>query len=85
MTTSRHSECRPDLEVVTVRPTEAVQTLQRLPYFIGVSGQTSGAKALSMNMVVIPAGGAPSRIITAATRPRSTSSKAASRRATARG
>ncbi len=57
-TSSPHNECRPDLEVVTVRPNEAVATLQRLPYFIGVSGQTSGAKALSMDMVVIPAGGA---------------------------
>ena len=52
------SECRPDLDIVTVRPTETVMTLQRLPYFVGVSGETAGAKALSMNMVVIPAGGA---------------------------
>lgn len=50
-------DCHPDLEIVTVRPTESVMTLQRLPYFVGVSG-VSGAKNLSMNMVVIPAGGA---------------------------
>ena len=52
------SECRPDLDIITVRPTETVMTLQRLPYFVGVSRETAGAKALSMNMVVIPAGGA---------------------------
>jgi uncharacterized RmlC-like cupin family protein len=49
-------DCREDLEVVTIRPRESVMTLQRLPYFVGVSG-ASGAKRLSMNLVVIPAGG----------------------------
>lgn len=60
MTPSSDSDdiCEPDLEVVTVRPREGMMTLQRLPYFIGVSASTSGAKALSMNMVAIPAGGA---------------------------
>jgi uncharacterized RmlC-like cupin family protein len=43
---------------VTIRPTDSTMTLQRLPYFVGVSAKTSGAKALSMNLVVIPAGGA---------------------------
>ena len=52
------SDCRPDQDIVTVRPKEATATLQRLPYFVGVSAKTSGAKAISMNMVVIPAGGA---------------------------
>jgi uncharacterized RmlC-like cupin family protein len=52
------SDCKPDQEIVTVRPTEAVATLQRLPYFVGVSAKTSGSKAISMNMVVIPAGSA---------------------------
>jgi uncharacterized RmlC-like cupin family protein len=51
-------DCREDLEVVTVRPQASVMTLQRLPYFVGVSGQTTGAKNISMNLVVIPAGGA---------------------------
>lgn len=50
-------DCNPDLEIVTVRPTESVMTLQRLPYFVGVSATTAGTKVLSMNMVVIPAGG----------------------------
>jgi uncharacterized RmlC-like cupin family protein len=52
------ADCREDLEVVTVRPQAAVMTLQRLPYFVGVSGPTAGAKSISMNLVVIPAGGA---------------------------
>ncbi len=39
-----------------IRPDRAVQTLQRLPYFIGVSGSTVGARGLSMHVVVIPPG-----------------------------
>jgi len=39
-----------------IRPDRAVQTLQRLPYFIGVSGSTVGARGLSMHLVVIPPG-----------------------------
>ncbi|HET9645198.1 MAG TPA: cupin domain-containing protein [Burkholderiaceae bacterium] len=31
-------------------------TLQRLPYFVGISGQTVDAKGLSMHLVVIPPG-----------------------------
>lgn len=31
-------------------------TAQRLPYFIGISGNTVGAAGLSMHMVVIPPG-----------------------------
>lgn len=31
-------------------------TLQHLPYFIGISGQTVGAQGLSMHLVVIPPG-----------------------------
>ncbi|MDB5841211.1 MAG: cupin protein, partial [Herminiimonas sp.] len=33
-----------------------VMTLQRLPYFCGVSAATAGARGLSMHMVVIPPG-----------------------------
>lgn len=40
----------------TVRPDREVLTKQKLPYFIGVSGQTVGARGLSMHMVVIPPG-----------------------------
>src|SRR5262245_65938556 len=39
-----------------IRPDRAVDTLQRLPYFIGVSGSTVGASGLSMHLVVIPPG-----------------------------
>ena len=31
-------------------------TKQRLPYFVGISGQTVGARGLSMHIVVIPPG-----------------------------
>lgn len=40
-----------------VRPDSEVMTRQRLPYFIGISGQTVGAQGLSMHLVVIPPGG----------------------------
>lgn len=42
--------------VRAVRPDRAVDTLQRLPYFLGVSGQTVGAQGLAMHLVVIPPG-----------------------------
>ncbi|MEB3355850.1 MAG: cupin domain-containing protein [Synechococcales bacterium] len=45
-----------DAEIVTVRPDIEVMTRQRLPYFIGISGQTVGATGLSMHLVVIPPG-----------------------------
>lgn len=41
---------------VTVRPTTEVDTLQRLPYFIGISRETAGAQGLSLSLVVIPPG-----------------------------
>ncbi|GBO55382.1 hypothetical protein APA_3432 [Pseudanabaena sp. lw0831] len=31
--------------------------MQKLPYFVGISGSTAGSKGISMNLVVIPAGG----------------------------
>lgn len=43
-------------EVQAVRPDRALMTKQRLPYFIGISGQTVGATGLSMHLVVIPPG-----------------------------
>jgi len=42
--------------VRAVRPSHEVQTLQKLPYFVGVSGETVGALGLSMHLVVIPPG-----------------------------
>lgn len=43
-------------EIVTVRPSQEVLTKQQLPYFLGISRDTTGAKHLSMNLVVIPPG-----------------------------
>lgn len=42
--------------VTAVRPNGEVTTRQRLPYFIGISGDTAGALGLSMHLVVIPPG-----------------------------
>ena len=48
-------------QIVTVRPSEDVMTRQRLPNFVGISQATAGARGISMNLVVIPAGGAAER------------------------
>ena len=47
-----------EAEIVVIRPTTATPTKQGLPNFQGISGQNAGAKAISMNKVVIPPGGA---------------------------
>jgi uncharacterized RmlC-like cupin family protein len=44
-------------EVKAIRPDREVVTRQRLPYFIGISGETVGAGGLSMHLVSIPPGG----------------------------
>ena len=44
-------------EVQGLRPDVEVMTRQRLPYFIGISGNTVGARGLSMHIVHIPPGG----------------------------
>lgn len=46
-----------ETRVQNVRPDREVTTRQRLPYFIGISGQTVDATGLSMHLVVIPPGG----------------------------
>jgi uncharacterized RmlC-like cupin family protein len=46
----------PSYDVQAIRPDREVLTRQRLPYFVGISGQTVGAKGLSMHLVVIPPG-----------------------------
>ena len=46
-------------KVVTVRPKESITTKQNMPYYVGISQETAGAKGLSMNLVVIPPGGSP--------------------------
>lgn len=45
-----------DAEIITVRPEVAIDTLQRLPNYVGISSQTAGSKGISMNLVIIPAG-----------------------------
>jgi len=51
------SKYNPD-EIITVHPETTIMTKQQLPNFVGISGETTGAKHLSMNIVVIPPGGA---------------------------
>lgn len=43
-------------DVKPIRPLQEVLTRQRLPYFVGISGATVGARGLSMHLVVIPPG-----------------------------
>jgi uncharacterized RmlC-like cupin family protein len=45
-------------EIVTVRPSTETMSRQQLPYFVGISEATAGAKGISMNLVVIPPGAA---------------------------
>ena len=43
--------------LVKVRPGREIATSQRLPYFVGISAISAGAKGLSMYLVVVPPGG----------------------------
>lgn len=45
-----------DAEIVTVRPEVPIDTLQKLPNYVGISRQTAGSQGISMNVVIIPAG-----------------------------
>jgi uncharacterized RmlC-like cupin family protein len=45
-------------EIVTIRPEKTTMTKQHLPNFVGISEATTGARHLSMNLVIIPPGGA---------------------------
>lgn len=47
-----------DAEIVTVRTPAEMKTKQRLPYFVGISSATAGARSLAMNIVCIPPGAA---------------------------
>jgi uncharacterized RmlC-like cupin family protein len=47
---------QPERGIQAVRPEREVMTRQRLPYFIGISGETVGARGLAMHIVVIPPG-----------------------------
>jgi uncharacterized RmlC-like cupin family protein len=37
-----------------VRPREALQAKQKIPYYLGISGETAGATRLSLNVIVVP-------------------------------
>lgn len=43
-------------QIQTIRPEQSVLTMQGLPYFVGISGNTVGSTGLAMHMVVIPPG-----------------------------
>lgn len=43
-------------EVRAIRPDREVLTRQRLPYCVGISGETVGASGMSMHLVTIPPG-----------------------------
>src|SRR5258705_11844296 len=51
----RSNDVQPSL--VKVHPDREIETSQRLPYFVGISALTAGAKGLSMYLVVVPPGG----------------------------
>src|SRR5262245_16269549 len=44
--------------VVVVRPAAEVMSRQQLPYYVGISEATAGAKNISMNLIIIPPGSA---------------------------
>src|SRR5262247_4289127 len=44
--------------VVVVRPAAEVMSRQQLPYYVGISEATAGAKNISMNLIIIPPAGA---------------------------
>lgn len=43
--------------LVVVHPDREISTVQRLPYFVGLSAVTAGTRGLSMHLVVVPPGG----------------------------
>ena len=44
--------------VVVVRPTAEIMSRQQLPYYVGISEVTAGAKNISLNLIIIPPAGA---------------------------
>ena len=51
-------EGSPNPGVVAVKSGVAIDARQQIPYFVGVSAGTVGAQGISMQLVVIPPGGA---------------------------
>lgn len=45
-------------EIITVRPKDTTMTRQHLPNYVGISQGNVGSTGISMNLVVIPPGGA---------------------------
>ena len=43
-----------DKDIITFRPSETIDTIQKLPNYVGISGKTAGATGISMNVVIIP-------------------------------
>ncbi len=43
-----------DKDIITIRPSETIDTIQKLPNYVGISGKTAGATGISMNVVIIP-------------------------------
>jgi uncharacterized RmlC-like cupin family protein len=43
-----------DKDIITVRPSETIDTIQKLPNYVGISGKTAGTTGISMNVVIIP-------------------------------
>lgn len=48
----------PAARIVVVKEGVAIDAKQDIPYFVGISANTTGARGLSMQRVVIPPGGA---------------------------
>jgi len=58
METAEKLENNHQYGVVVVRPAGETMSRQRLPYYVGISETTAGAKNISMNSIVIPPAGA---------------------------
>ena len=49
---------RVEERVIRIRPEHPTETLQKLPYFIGVCDATASARGLSLSLVIVPPGAA---------------------------
>lgn len=55
---NQEATAAPRAEIITVRPSAEELSRQQLPYFVGISQESAGATGISVNMIVIPPGGA---------------------------
>ena len=58
ITSGSDTSTGPAMGVVVVRPDREVMGRQALPYFLGISAASAGSSHISMNLVIIPPGGA---------------------------